>query len=390
MDEDQIWDLSDEELERAFKEAKAEEQSPEVGEELEETEEVEPEVEQPDEEEDSDVETEEVEEGEDETDEVEEEGSEEEEEESDPDEGEEADDEKPEAEAEEVEEAPKEVQKYKFKANGKEYEFTEEEIKEKFPAVFGQAMDYTRKMQAIKPWRKTIDAIETANLTHEEINLFIDARKGDKGAITELLKRTGVNAFELDDEADSKYVPNDYGRDETALAIKDVVDEIKSDREYDTTHKILSQEWDENSFKELTANPNLIKLLHTDVKTGMYDKVQPIAEKLKVFDRGTKSDLEYYRMAAQEYFRDQDDSARHAKAIEEQRIAKEAKAAKQAELERVKAKAAKQVAVKEKAQVRKAAAPTKSNAGTKKVTDYLDESDEAYDEWYQKNVLDKM
>lgn len=279
---------------------------------------------------------------------------------------------------------------HKFKANGKEYSFTPEEMMEQFPKIFGQAMDYTKKTQALKPWRKTIDAIESAKLGHDDINLMIDVFKGDKNAIAELIKRTGVDTLDLDTE-NSKYVPKDYGRDDTALAIKDIVDEISADKEYETTHRILSKEWDEKSFSELTKDPELIRLLHVDVKSGMYDKVQPIAEKMKVFDRGRQSDLDYYKAAAQEYFKAEAETQRRAKAIEDQRLAREAKLARQAEIERVKATQIKQAAVREQAVVRKAAAPVKSNAGTKKtVTDYLDESEEAYDEWYKANVLDKM
>lgn len=279
---------------------------------------------------------------------------------------------------------------HRFKANGKEYSFTPEEMMEQFPKIFGQAMDYTKKTQALKPWRKTIDAIESARLGHDDINLMIDVFKGDKNAIAELIKRTGVDTLDLDTE-NSKYVPKDYGRDDTALAIKDIVDEISADKEYETTHRILSKEWDEKSFSELTKDPELIRLLHVDVKSGMYDKVQPIAEKMKVFDRGRQSDLDYYKAAAQEYFRAEAETERRAKAIEDQRLAREAKLARQAEIERVKATQIKQAAVREQAVVRKAAAPVKSNAGTKKtVTDYLDESEEAYDEWYKTNVLDKM
>lgn len=377
--------MSDDELEAAFREARAQDMSPETDIEMENSMvEDEPlDLEQPIEEDsDNDLVVDEVTEEEVVTD-------------SEP-EVEVADEEPAEVDEQtentEDEELPEitETPVHKFKANGKEYSFTPEEMMEQFPKIFGQAMDYTKKTQALKPWRKTIDAIESAKLGHDDINLMIDVFKGDKNAIAELIKRTGVDTLDLDTE-NSKYVPKDYGRDDTALAIKDIVDEISTDKEYETTHRILSKEWDEKSFSELTKDPELIRLLHVDVKSGMYDKVQPIAEKMKVFDRGRQSDLDYYKAAAQEYFRAEAETQRRAKAIEDQRLAREAKLARQAEIERVKATQIKQAAVREQAVVRKAAAPVKSNAGTKKtVTDYLDESEEAYDEWYKTNVLDKM
>ena len=276
-----------------------------------------------------------------------------------------------------------EIQKLKFKANGKEYELTEAEMREMFPKIFGQAMDYTRKTQAMKPWRKTIDAIEQAKLSHDQINLMIDVFKGDKNAIAEVIKRTGVDALDLDTE-NSRYEPKDYGRDDATLAIKDVVDEISADKEYEITHKILSKEWDERSFKEFTKDPEMIKLLHMDVKSGTYDKVQPIAEKLKVFDGGRQTDLDYYKLAANEYFKEQFEIQRRLQASEQQRLAREAKLSKQTELDRVKVAQQSRERVVEKVEQRKAAAPVKSNAGTKKSIDFLDDSDEAFEEWYKK------
>ena len=383
MTDEQMFNLSDEELERAFLEARAQDNSPETDiENVEYDSEETIDLEQPEMDSDNDLVVDDTEDTETEAD--------SEETESTPDEGTEVYEEQTEEDDAETVPEVTETPVHKFKANGKEYTFTPEEMMSQFPKIFGQAMDYTKKTQALKPWRKTIDAIESANLSHDQINLMIDVFKGDKNAIAEVMRRTGVDALDLDTE-NNVYTPKDYGRDDTALAIKDIVDEISSDKEFSITQQILNKEWDDRSFSELTRDPELIKLLHIDVKSGTYDKVQPIAEKLKVFDRGRQSDLEYYKQAAGEYFREINEVQRREQAMEEQRQLREAKAARQAELERVRTTQAKQEAVKTQAVARKAAAPTKSNAGTKKsVTDYLDESDEAYDDWYKRNVLDKM
>lgn len=380
MDGD-LYDMSDEELDAAFKAAKADVQSPDVGEELEETEHVEP-----DEEEVEDLEQPEGDSGnEAEEEEVEEEL---EEEESDPDEGEEAVEEKPEG-TDADDKAKEQVQQtYKFKANGKEYEFTEDEVREKFPVVFGQAMDYTRKMQAMKPWRKTIDAIEGAKLGHEDVNLMIDVLKGDKEAIAAVLKRTGVDSLELDTEQNG-YVPTDYGRDEAALDIRDVIDEIKYDPEYTKTSQVLGKEWDESSWNVMSKQPKLIKALHIDMKNGMYDKVQPIAEKLKLYEGGVKSDLEYYKEASRVYFAQvQQGEAREAE-LQVQRGAEEAKKVQQAKVSAVKRDTQRQAEIVDASKKRKAAAPTMKAAGRKSSVDYLDGSDEAFESWYQ-NLQDKQ
>lgn len=391
MTEERLYSLSDEELEKAFLDAKENEQYAEVDEPIQESEEVYEDeeieiMEQPGEDEDS------VEEGATSTDEVETE-TESTADTTKPDkevvEGDEDPIEDDNLEDDIVDEAQKEHQELAFKANGREYKFTQEEIMAQFPKIFGQAMDYTKKTQAMKPWRKTIDAIEEAKLGHDDINLMIDVMKGNKEAIAEVLKRTGVDSLEIDTE-NSKYTPNDYGRDDKALAIKDIIEEISVDREYEITHKVLSKEWDEKSFRKMTDDPELIRLLHNDVKSGTFDKVQAVAEKIKVFDRGLKTDLEYYELASMEIAQQYQEEQRRAYDVERQRADREARLARQAEIDRVRKTQERQKEVEVKAVERKAATPTSRKAVSSKVVDYLDDSDEAFEDWYKANVLDKI
>ena len=392
MTDDKLYSLSDEELERAFLDAKENEQYSDVDEPVTEStdtyEEEDIEImEQPDE-----IDEDSVDEGA--TDDEVTTETESTEVTAQPDEEVATEDEDPIEDVESEEDindeiAQKEQQELVFKANGREFKFTQDEMLEQFPKIFGQAMDYTKKTQAMKPWRKTIDAIEQAKLGHEDINLMIDVMKGNKEAIAEVMKRTGVDSLEIDTE-NSKYTPNDYGRDDKALAIKDIVEEISVDKEYEITHRVLSKEWDEKSFREMTEDPDLIRLLHVDVKTGMFDKVQPIADKIKVFDRGSKSDLEYYRLASIELAQQQQEANRVAYEAERQKQERAARLAKQVEIDRVKKTQERQKEVAVKAVERKAATPTTRKVPTSKVVDYLDNSDEAFEEWYKTNVLDKI
>ena len=392
MTDDKLYSLSDEELERAFLDAKENEQYSDVDEPVTESidtyEEEDIEImEQPDE-----IDEDSVDEGA--TDDEVTTETESTEVTAQPDEEVDTEDEDPIEDVESEEDindeiAQKEQQELVFKANGREFKFTQDEMLEQFPKIFGQAMDYTKKTQAMKPWRKTIDAIEQAKLGHEDINLMIDVMKGNKEAIAEVMKRTGVDSLEIDTE-NSKYTPNDYGRDDKALAIKDIVEEISVDKEYEITHRVLSKEWDEKSFREMTEDPDLIRLLHVDVKTGMFDKVQPIADKIKVLDRGSKTDLEYYRLASIELAQQQQEASRAAYEAERQKQEREARLARQVEIDRVKKTQERQKEVAVKAVERKAATPTTRKVPTSKVVDYLDNSDEAFEEWYKTNVLDTI
>jgi hypothetical protein len=270
---------------------------------------------------------------------------------------------------------------YKYKANDQEFEFTEDEIKSQFGKIFAQAMDYTKKTQELKPWRTQISALKDNNISPEDINLMIDVLKGDKDAISSLLKKTGVDALELDTDG-SEYTPKEYGKSEKELDIQEVIHSINRDPEYKITEHVIGDQWDEKSRNTLVDNPEYIKGLHIDIKNGTFDKVSPMAMKLKVMDGGRKSDIEYYLEAGGQYV-----NTMKANAAQEKQTAEEA-AVKTEKIKQVTQHQEKQKVIKSEASKRKAAAPTNKSAGKKGVVDYLDDSDEAFDEWY-KNMQDK-
>lgn len=273
----------------------------------------------------------------------------------------------------------------KVKANGQDYEFTLDEMKSQFGSIFAKAQDYTKKTQALKEYRRTIDIVQNAGLSDNDLNLFADVLKGDKDAIAAVLKRTGVDAFDLDTE-NVNYAPKNYGRNDTELAIKDIVDDISADKEYVITHNILEKQWDSKSREKFIEDPNMIKGLHIDVKSGLYDKLNPIMQKLKIYDGNSKSDLEYYFMAHDQYMGSQREASSKAEKAELARIENQAKETEATKVNTVKAKIAQQVATKEASVKRKAAAPTKKAAGTSKIN-YLndDPSDDEVEEWF-KNI----
>ena len=382
MSFDEINDLSDADLEAAFKAAKAEMGSAVT-------------VDEPNEYDDTNNEVEELEQPDDvDSDDDTSANKEDEEEVEDDSEAENEDsDESVETEDEQTDNAEKESDEVvqptqevlKVKANGQEYEFTLDEMKSQFGSIFAKAQDYTKKTQALKEYRKTIDIVQNAGLSDNDLNLFADVLKGDKDAIAAVLKRTGVDALDLDVE-NVNYAPKNYGRNDTELAIKDIVDDISADKEYVITHNILEKQWDSKSREKFIEDPNMIKGLHIDVKSGLYDKLNPIMQKLKIYDGNSKSDLDYYFMAHDQYMGSQREASSKAEKAELARIENQAKETEATKVNTVKAKIAQQVATKEASVKRKAAAPTKKAAGTSKIN-YLndDPSDDEVEEWF-KNI----
>jgi hypothetical protein len=397
LTEDALYDLSDEELEQIVKQAKSGELEPEneievdtsdgseeAQEETEEEMPSEPEEDNNDDDKNEEEEEEEVEQPE------EEESSKEEspEEESEPKEetdnsDEKKQDDKQQQTEEKIDEDKILKQTFRVKANGKDFDFSVEELLRLAP----KAMDYTRKTQEIAPWKKTISALKDQGLTHEDVNLLIDVYKGNKDAITQIIKKANIDLVDLDTESETDYRPNEYGKSDQELDIEEVVERISNDKEYDITARVINNVWDDRSREHFAKYPDDILVLHEDIKEGRFDDVAAIANKLKILDTGKpKSDVEYYIEAGNQYFQAQ---AQQQQAEQQQQIAKNNELLKTKEVvEQTKNRIKKQEDIKKKSIKRKNAALPKT-APKKDIIDYLDEDDdEEFEKWY-KQLQDK-
>ena len=286
--------------------------------------------------------------------------------------------EEPEEEVDETVKAEATIRTHRVKADGDEFEFTDEEL----IALAPKAMNYTKKMQEIAPYRKRISAMKDNNITEDDFNLMMDVFKGNKDAISTILKRTGTDALDLDDSEDINYTPTSYGKDESTLAIEEIDNVISKDPEYNVTKRVIDEDWDNSSRTEFRDNPKLIEALHYDVKHGIYNQVAPLARKLKALDDGTKSDITYYRQAGAQMREKQE-------LLAKQDVEAKKNATTQEAVAKVKTKQAKQAEIKSSSNKRKSAATTKSKAGKRDVLDYLDAdkmSDEDFTKFMEKQI----
>ena len=241
---------------------------------------------------------------------------------------------------------------YKIKANGKEFEMTLDELKQ----TASKGMDYLKKTTALKPYRTMIAAMEENKVSPEDINLLIDLKKGNKEAIAKLIKENEVDVYDLPEAND--YKPQEYRQSETALDMKEVLNTISKDAEFSRTSEIYDA-FDEQTKAFLNEDPSRIVGLHNDVKTGVFDKVLPLAEKKAMIDGYNAPFLQYYLQAGQEIL---NANNRPIQTEQKQYVPPENRA-------------------------NKIAAGLPSSRGDKKtVIDYLDEeiSDEDFKEWYSK------
>ena len=294
QEEEELYSLSDEELEARMKEMRQDSQDTEQSEEVEEEESTEPDEEEEDTpEEPTDEDSEELEDNE-----------ESEDPESEEEEGQSEEDVEPKGE-EEKESEPEASDKTEslrpVKANG--VEIPVKSIDEVYQMA-SMGANYKKKMADLAPHRRKVDVMVEHGLTEEDLSLLVDLKMGDKDAISKILKDSEIDALDLDVE-NSNYVPKDYAPSEFDLDVREIVSEISNDPEYSMTKRIVDVEWDDSSRDMVKQNPQIIKALHEDVKDGTYAKVLPEAMRLEMLDvsngQKPKSKLEYAMIATKAY-----------------------------------------------------------------------------------------
>lgn len=179
-----------------------------------------------------------------------------------------------------------------FKANGKMLQVDNvEDVKN----LMRMGANYNKKMAAIKPHLKIVRTLENNGLlTEDKLNMLIDASKGNKDALASLIKSSGIDPLEL--EENTEYSPNKYSVDDREVDLSLVLDEIKDTPTYSKTLSVVSKVWDEDSRKAVFEKPETIAILNDHMESGIYDQITEILESEKALGKWNGvSDIVAYR-----------------------------------------------------------------------------------------------
>lgn len=192
-------------------------------------------------------------------------------------------------------EPTQEVEKYSIKANGQRFEFTKDELIKLAP----KALNYTKKMQAIAPYRRSISAMQENGLTEDDINQLIEMKRGNRTAISNFLNKHNISTLDLDESQSFDYTPNKYGREQNELT--ETLEELQSypPQAVNTLTNYIDS-LDKVSRETMQQHPNILRTLMSDIESGDFDRIQPEANKRAFLDENKKPALDYYIQVANE------------------------------------------------------------------------------------------
>lgn len=188
-----------------------------------------------------------------------------------------------------------------LRANGQEYPI--ENLQELY-TLASKGINADKKWDESAEGRRMISTMQKTGISMDDFNLLVEASKGNQNALLSILKKNNIDPIDLDADAfNDNYKPEDHSTGQFEVDLDNIVSKIKTQPRYQESVNVIMENWDETSKQEFYNNPKILELLNVDMQVdnngfSMYDRVAPIAEKMKALESGVrKSDLEYYMMA---------------------------------------------------------------------------------------------
>jgi len=175
-------------------------------------------------------------------------------------------------------------------------------------ALAQMGIDYNKKLHELKPHRQTLKTLEREGILGdpEEINLLLEARRGNPDAIKKLIASAEIDPLDLaDPDAINNardYSPDNHLVDEREINIEEAINEIKNSEHYQRTIDTIANDFDEKSRIEISDNPHYIKALNSDMETGVFDQVMEIVQYQKDIGAvpSNVSDIQLYIQTVQQ------------------------------------------------------------------------------------------
>lgn len=160
-------------------------------------------------------------------------------------------------------------------------------------------VDYSRKMEAMKPYQRVLKTLERNNLLDiEKVNFWIDLDKKNPDAIKKFLKDSKIDPIELDLEDSGNYSPTDHSPGDQELAIDEVLDSLRPSPQFDNMVNVITNEWGKDSRDLLADHPEALSHIVQHMEAGIYEMIADRAANDKILGNSTGlSDLEAYKLA---------------------------------------------------------------------------------------------
>lgn len=187
-----------------------------------------------------------------------------------------------------------------LQANGKTIEI---KTPEEAIQLMQMGANYTKKMQAITPYRKVLTMLENNGLLDEnKLSFLIDLDKKNPEAIKKLVKDAGIDPLDIDSAAKTTYLEGNHRVTDEEVGFKTAVDDLRSNPQGLATLQQINA-WDQASKEVLWKQPEIMEVINSQRENGIYDTIQAEIDRRRILGAipATTPFLTAYKIVGDEF-----------------------------------------------------------------------------------------
>lgn len=136
--------------------------------------------------------------------------------------------------------------------------------------------------------------IEQGKVSQDDLQLFIDAKNGNKAALAKIAKNASIDIYDLNEE--DVYTPE--FQPQVMTEIDEIADDIMSNDKLYSDFKNVSSTVPQDFMNEVATNPKALRNFASHIETGLAQKIIPAAMKKQLISGG--SFMEHYATIGRE------------------------------------------------------------------------------------------
>ena len=167
-----------------------------------------------------------------------------------------------------------------FKANGKEIQL--QSIDEAIQ-LMQMGANYTKKLQALQPNLKLLKMLENNGLLDEgKLSYLIDIDKKNPEAIQKLIRESGLDPLEIDTSVEPAYKSGNYRVSDEEMMFTSTLEEVASDPVGKEMIVHINKTWDPQSKEALWSDPAILRVVTEHKQNGLYDQISSEVERRRI------------------------------------------------------------------------------------------------------------
>ena len=141
---------------------------------------------------------------------------------------------------------------------------------------------YNAKMEELNPKLAIIRTLEREGLLEaDKLSFLIDLHKKNPEAIGKLVKDSGVDVLDLDEEKVAAYKSGNYAVSTKEVEVDEVLDGLRHTPTYSRLMDDVANKWDTKSKAEVGDNPGVLNIISNHMESGIYDTIVDEYERKK-------------------------------------------------------------------------------------------------------------